>query len=195
MKKIVMASSNKGKIAEAKKIMEDYEIISLKEANIDTDVEEDKDTFEDNAKKKAEEIAKVLENDSIVIADDSGIEVAFLDGFPGVYTKRWHAGSDRERNEAILERMKGVPKENRNVKFTTAIGISNGEKTTSVVASLDGVISENCRGENGFGFDEIFELRDGRTLAELSTEEKNQISARRRALELAKDKIKNEYDG
>lgn len=192
MKRIVMASSNKGKIAEVKEIMEDYEIVSLKEAGIDIDVEEDKNTFEENAKKKAQEIAKVLDG-SIVIADDSGIEVAFLDGFPGVYTKRWHAGSDRERNEAILERMKGVPKENRNVKFTTAIGISNGEKTISVVASLDGFISDCCRGENGFGFDEIFELADGRTLAELSTEEKNEISARRRALEMAKDKIEVEF--
>lgn len=193
MKRIVMASSNKGKIAEAKDIMEDYEIISLKDAGIEIDVEEDKNTFEDNAKKKAEEIAKTLEN-SIVIADDSGIEVAFLDGFPGVYTKRWHAGSDRERNEAILERMKGVPKENRNVKFSTAIGISDGYKTISVVASLDGLVSENCRGENGFGFDEIFELADGRTLAELSSDEKNMISARKKALELAKDRIKNEFE-
>lgn len=193
MKRIVMASSNKGKIAEAKEIMEDYEIISLKDAGIEIDVEEDKNTFEDNAKKKAEEIAKTLEN-SIVIADDSGIEVAFLDGFPGVYTKRWHAGSDRERNEAILERMKGVPKENRNVKFSTAIGISDGYKTISVVASLDGLVSENCRGENGFGFDEIFELADGRTLAELSSDEKNMISARKKALELAKDRIKNEFE-
>lgn len=193
MKRIVMASSNKGKIAEAKEIMEDYEIISLKDAGIKIDVEEDKNTFEDNAKKKAEEIAKTLEN-SIVIADDSGIEVAFLDGFPGVYTKRWHAGSDRERNEAILERMKGVPKENRNVKFSTAIGISDGYKTISVVASLDGLVSENCRGENGFGFDEIFELADGRTLAELSSDEKNMISARKKALELAKDRIKNEFE-
>ena len=193
MKRIVMASSNKGKIAEAKEIMEDYEIISLKDAGIEIDVEEDKNTFEDNAKKKAEEIAKTLEN-SIVIADDSGIEVAFLDGFPGVYTKRWHAGSDRERNEAILERMKGVPKENRNVKFSTAIGISDGYKTISFVASLDGLVSENCRGENGFGFDEIFELADGRTLAELSSDEKNMISARKKALELAKDRIKNEFE-
>ena len=193
MKRIVMASSNKGKIAEAKEIMEDYEIISLKDAGIKIDVEEDKNTFEDNAKKKAEEIAKTLEN-SIVIADDSGIEVAFLDGFPGVYTKRWHAGSDRERNEAILERMKGVPKENRNVKFSTAIGISDGYKTISVVASLDGLVSENCRGENGFGFDEIFELADGRTLAELSSDEKNMVSARKKALELAKDRIKNEFE-
>lgn len=193
MKRIVMASSNKGKIAEAKEIMEDYEIISLKDAGIEIDVEEDKNTFEDNAKKKAEEIAKTLEN-SIVIADDSGIEVAFLDGFPGVYTKRWHAGSDRERNEAILERMKGVPRENRNVKFSTAIGISDGYKTISVVASLDGFVSESCRGENGFGFDEIFELADGRTLAELSSDEKNMVSARKKALELAKDRIKNEFE-
>ncbi len=192
MKRIIMASSNKGKIAEAKQILKDYEVLSAKEIGIDIEIEEDKDTLEMNACKKAEEIAKLLEND-IVIADDSGIEVAFLDGFPGVLTKRWHPGTDREKNESILERMKGVPKESRNVRFTTAIGISDGKKTVSVVSYMDGYVSESIRGNNGFGFDEIFELDDGRTLAELSIEEKNSISSRKKALELARERIEEVF--
>lgn len=188
MERIVMASGNKGKIKEAGEILKEYNIISMKELGVNIDVEEDKDTFLENAIKKSKEIAQNLKGE-VVIADDSGIEVEFLDGFPGVYTKRWHAGSDKERNLAILEKMKGVPKENRKVKFTTAIAASKEEKTISVSASIEGYVSENCRGENGFGFDEIFELENGRTLAELSDEEKNEISARRKAFELLKNEL------
>ena len=89
--------------------------------------------------------------------------------------------------------MKGVPKESRNVRFTTAIGISDGKKTVSVVSYMDGYVSESIRGNNGFGFDEIFELDDGRTLAELSIEKKNSISSRRKALELASERIEKEF--
>ena len=103
--------------------------------------------------------------------------------FLGVYTKRWHDGTDKERNLAIIEKLKGVPKEKRKVKFITAMAISNGEKTESVEAVINGYIAENPKGNNGFGFDEIFELENGKTLAELSQEEKNEISARRKALE------------
>lgn len=188
MERIVMASGNEGKIKEAGEILKEYNIISMKELGVNIDVEEDKDTFLENAIKKSKEITQNLKGE-IVIADDSGIEVEFLDGFPGVYTKRWHAGSDKERNLAILEKMKGVPKENRKVKFTTAIAASKEEKTISVSASIEGYVSENCRGENGFGFDEIFELENGRTLAELSDEEKNEISARRKAFELLKNEL------
>lgn len=84
-----MASGNQGKINEAKEILIDYNVVPMKDLGIDIDVEEDQDTFLGNAIKKAEEIAKTL-NDDIVIADDSGIEIESLDGFPGVYTKRWH---------------------------------------------------------------------------------------------------------
>lgn len=188
MERIVMASGNEGKIKEAGEILKEYNIISMKELGVNIDVEEDKDTFLENAIKKSKEITQNLKGE-IVIADDSGIEVEFLDGFPGVYTKRWHAGSDKERNLAILEKMKGVPKENRKVKFTTAIAASKEEKTISVSASIEGYVSENCRGENGFGFDEIFELENGKTLAELSDEEKNEISARRKAFELLKNEL------
>ena len=181
MKEIIMASNNKGKIKEAQEILKDYKIIAMKEAGINIDVEEDKDTFEGNAIKKAETISKNAQGKPC-IADDSGIEIEYLKGFPGVHTKRWLDGTDRERNEAILEKLKGVSKENRKVRFVTAIAISNGKKSDVVVENIDGYISENIRGENGFGFDEIFELENGKTLAELSNAEKNEISARRKAL-------------
>lgn len=191
-KQIVMASGNKEKIKEAQEILRDYEIIPMNEIGIDMDVEEDQDTFEENAKKKAETIAKKLDG-KMCLADDSGIQIEYLNGLPGVNTKRWHNGTDRERNLAIIEKLKGVSKENRKVKFVTVISISDGKNTIFATGVTDGYIAQNPRGENGFGFDEIFELEDGRTLAELSFEEKNEISARRRALELLINKLRQVF--
>ena len=189
-KQIIMASGNKGKIKEAQEILEDYEIVPMNEIGIDIDVEEDQDTFEGNARKKAETIAKTL-NGKMCLADDSGIQIEYLDGFPGVFTKRWHKGTDRERNEALIEKLNDVPHEKRKIKFVTAMALSDGEKTITAVGEIQGYVAEAPRGENGFGFDEIFELEDGRTLAEISAEEKNQISARKKALENLKEKLKN----
>lgn len=188
---IVMASGNSGKIKEAQEILKEYKIIPMKELGINIDVEEDKETFIENATKKAETIAKEL-NDKMCLADDSGIEIESLNGFPGVHTKRWLNGTDRERNLAILDKLQRVPKDKRKIKFITAIALSDGNETISVEASIDGYVAETPRGENGFGFDEIFELEDGRTLAELSNEEKNEISARRKALEKLREKLTNE---
>lgn len=182
MKEIVIASGNKGKIKEAIEILKNYKIISMKELGIDIDVEEDQKTFEGNAIKKAETIAKQL-NGKLCIADDSGIEIEYLDGFPGVFTKRWHKGTDRERNLAIIEKLKGVPREKRKINFVTAMAISDGKETICEIGKIEGFVAEEVKGENGFGFDEIFELENGKTLAELSQEEKNKISARRIALE------------
>ena len=190
-KDIVMASGNSGKIKEAQEILKEYKIIPMKELGINIDVEEDKETFIENATKKAETIAKEL-NDKMCLADDSGIEIESLNGFPGVHTKRWLNGTDRERNLAILDKLQGVSKDKRKIKFITAIALSDGNETISVEASIDGYVAESPRGENGFGFDEIFELENGRTLAELSNEEKNEISARRKALEKLREKLTNE---
>lgn len=188
MREIVIASGNKGKIKEAQEILKEFKVISMNELGIDIDVEEDQKTFEGNAKKKAETIAKEL-NGRLCIADDSGIEIEYLDGFPGVFTKRWHKGTDRERNLALIEKLKGVPKEKRKIRFTTAIALSNGVKTVCEIGKIDGFVTEEVRGENGFGFDEIFELESGKTLAEISQEEKNQISARKIALEGLRKKL------
>ena len=160
----------------------------MQEKGVEIDIQEDQPSFEENAIKKAETIAKVLKG-KWCIADDSGIEIEYLDGFPGVFTKRWHKGTDRERNLAILEKLKGIPKEKRKIQFITAIAVSNGENTICETGKIEGFVSEETRGKNGFGFDEIFELGNGRTLAELSQEEKNAISARKIALEKVKQKI------
>ena len=188
MKEIVIASNNKGKIKDIANILKDYKIIPMEEINIKVDVEEDQKTFEGNSIKKAETIAKLL-NGKMCLADDSGIEIDYLDGFPGVFTKRWHEGTDRQRNLSIIEKLNGVPKEKRTITFTTAIAISNGENTICELGTVKGFVAESVRGENGFGFDEIFELENGKTLAELSDKEKNQISARKMALDKLKDKL------
>ena len=187
-REIIIASGNKGKIKEAQEILCEYKIIPIKELGIDIDVEEDQDTFALNAIKKVETIAKELHG-KMCIADDSGIEIEYLNGFPGVYTKRWNEGTDRERNLAIIEKLKGVPKEKRKVKFIVAIAISNGIDTIVQEEYIEGYIAGEVRGDNGFGFDEIFELENGRTLAELSDEEKNSISARKEALENLKKQL------
>lgn len=188
-KQIVIASGNKEKIREAQEILKDYEIVPINEIGIYIDVEEDKNTFEGNAIKKAETIAKKLEG-KMCLADDSGIQIEYLNGFPGVFTKRWHKGTDREKNEALIEKLNGVPHEKRKIKFVTAMALSDGEKNIIAVGEIQGYVAEAPRGKNGFGFDEIFELEEGRTLAELSPEEKNKISARRKALELLINKLK-----
>ncbi len=190
MEEIVIASGNKGKIKEAQEILTGYKVVSIKDIGIDIDVEEDKETFEENAIKKASEISKYL-NGKKCISDDSGIEVEYLNGFPGVFTKRWHAGTDRDRNLEIIKRLEGVPKEKRKVKWISAIAIAEGERVITAVATLEGYISETPRGNNGFGFDEIFELENGKTRAELSDEEKLKVSARKNAFEILKNKLDN----
>ena len=188
MKEIIIASDNKGKIKEVQEILDEFKIVPISELGVKIEVQEDKNTFEGNAIKKAESIAKEL-NGKMCISDDSGIEIEYLNGFPGVLTRRWHNGTDREKNLAIIEKLKGVPKKERKISFITAIAVSNGNETICETGKIEGYVSENVRGENGFGFDEIFELEDGRTLAQLSQEEKNEISARKIALEKIKNKV------
>lgn len=141
MKEIIIASGNRGKIRETQEILNEYKVISMNELGIDIDVEEDQNTFEGNAIKKSQTIAKKI-GGKMCIADDSGIEIEFLDGFPGVLTKRWHSGTDRERNLAIIEKLKGVPKEKRKITFTTAIALSNGETTICEKGTIDGGVAE-----------------------------------------------------
>lgn len=187
-KEIIIASNNKGKIKMVQEILTDYKIVPMAEKGIDVDVVEDSDTFVGNATKKAEEITKLLGN-TLCLADDSGIEIEYLNGFPGVKTKRWFEGTDRERNLALIRKLDGVKKENRKVKFKVAMAISNGLETITAESWIDGYITENPRGENGFGFDEIFELENGKTLAELTVEEKNEIGVRKEVLEILKMKL------
>lgn len=187
MKKILVATNNKGKLKEIREILKDYELLSLKDINCQIEVEEDGETFEKNALKKAEDISK--KTDMPCIADDSGLCIDALNGWPGVYTARFlgENATAKQRNEAVLERIKGMKGEKRNAKVVCAIAYCENENTKIVKGEIKGKISDAPRGNNGFGFDEIFELENGNTLAELFQEEKNKVSARKIALEKLKE--------
>lgn len=192
--KIVMATNNQDKLKEVRDILKDYEILSLKDLNCNVEVEEDKDTFEGNSLKKAKEISKILKMPCI--ADDSGLCIEELDDFPGVKTARFlgENASQGEKNNYLIEKLGG--KKNRKATVVTVMTYVDEQKNKTIVArgELYGYISKEKRGKNGFGFDEIFELENGKTLAELSKQEKNQISSRKIALEKLKEKIGNMFE-
>ena len=189
MKKIIVATNNKGKLKEIREILTDYELLSLEEVGINVKVKEDENTFRGNSLKKANEIFKVA--NMPCIADDSGLCIDVFDGWPGVETARFlgDKASQEDRNKYILEKMKDKSGEERNAKVVCDIAYVDNENTTVVEGIIEGKISKEERGSNGFGFDSIFELKDGRTLAELSEKEKNDVSSRRIALEKLKNKL------
>lgn len=187
MKKIVVATNNQGKLKEIKEILKEYKIVSLKEVNCEIEVEEDQETFEGNALKKAKEISKILKMPSI--ADDSGLCIDCFDGWPGVYTARFlgEDATQEQRNDAILEKMKDKKERTARVKCCMAY-YENGKYCLGI-GEVEGKIATCKKGNNGFGFDEIFELPEGKTYAELTAEEKNKISHRKLALQDLKQKI------
>lgn len=183
---MIVATNNKGKIAEIKKILSEYDIYSLKEKGIDIDVVEDQDSFLGNAKKKALEIYNIALEP--VIADDSGLCIDCLDGYPGVMTHRFLGEvSDIERNEYLINEVNKY--EDRSAKVVCDLVYYDGNEYLVGEGILYGNISKTRRGTNGFGFDEIFELPNGLTLAEISSEEKNVVSARALAVKELKKKL------
>ena len=200
MKKIILASNNAHKIEEIKKILEGlpFEIKSLKDENINIDIEEDGNTFEENAKKKASEIANFLKNrgekEFIVMADDSGLEVDYLNGEPGIYSARYAGehGNDKKNNEKLLKELKGVPKEKRGAQFVCQIVLVNeNDKYLSIRGEVRGRIIEELSGKEGFGYDPLFFYAPlNKTFGELSSEEKNSVSHRACALKELKNRIK-----
>lgn len=185
---MILATNNKGKLEEIRKILKDYKIYSLKDKNINVEVEEDRDSFLGNAMKKAKEIYDISHEETI--ADDSGLCINCLNGFPGVMTHRFLGddATDRVRNEYLINEVNKY--EDRSAQVVCNLVYYDGEKTIVAEGVLNGFISKECRGNNGFGFDEIFELPNGLTLAELSSDEKNSISARSLALNDLKKKLK-----
>lgn len=201
MFRIIFATGNQGKIRETRAIMGDCEaeIISMKEAGLELDIEENGTTFEENALIKARAVADALaargkEQTCVVMADDSGLEIDCLDGEPGVYSARYlgeETPFDRKSRD-FLRRMADVPDEKRQARFVCAIAavFPDGE-TVTTKGIVEGRISHELRGDNGFGYDIIFYLPEyGCTAAELSDEEKNRISHRSRALGLMKEELK-----
>ncbi len=184
---MILATNNKGKLREVREILNDYEILSLKDAKIDIEVEEDQNTFYGNALKKAQEIYMIT--GMPVIADDSGLIIDALENWPGVLTHRFlgDKANDDDRNRALIARADSL--DNRQATVVCVLVYYDGENTLVGEGKIHGQISKNIRGENGFGFDAIFELSDGRTLAELTPKEKNTKSARYLASVDLRDKL------
>ena len=191
MTKIIFATGNQDKMREIREIMADMDvkIQSMKEAGIQVDIVEDGETFEDNARIKAQAIANYT--DAIVLADDSGLEIDYLKKEPGVYSARY-MGEDTSytiKNQALLDRLQGVPKEKRTARFVCAIAAVLPDKEVLVTRqTMEGYIGNEPEGENGFGYDPIFYLDEyGCSSAALTREQKNAISHRGKALRAMRD--------
>lgn len=191
--RIIFATGNEGKIREVRAILADLgpEIISMKEAGIRADITEDGKSYEENALIKAREVAKYT--NAIVMADDSGLEIDYLKGEPGIYSARY-MGEDTPysvKNRNLMDRLEGVPDEKRTARFVCAIAavLPDGKELTAR-GTIEGRIGYEEAGENGFGYDPIFYVPEfGKTTAQLTPEEKNTVSHRGRALELMKAQL------
>lgn len=182
-KEIIVASSNKGKIKEIQDILSEYKIISMKDLGIEQEIEENGETFAENALIKAKAIAQMT--GKLCIADDSGLCMEAFNGFPGVKTARFlgENATQAERNQYIMEKVQGLSKEKRKCKFICTIAIVIPEKEEKVfTGELEGYIATEIKVNGGFGMDPIFELENGKTLAEIGTKEKDKISHRYKAL-------------
>lgn len=193
--KIIIATKNEGKVREFRNLLTPlgYEPVSLKDEGIDAEIDEDGETFEENAHIKAREIHKLT--GLPVIADDSGLEVEFLGGAPGIYSARYagEGATDEERNQKLLDEMQGVDLPLRNARFVCALYcILDGKREYCVTGTLDGFIGEEPKGGHGFGYDPIFMIDGDTSLAELDEEEKNKISHRANAMKKLLDALKNE---
>lgn len=201
MFQIIFATGNEGKMREIRAILEDMEveICSMKEAGLSLDIEENGTTFEENACIKARAVAAAYAaqgraQECVVMADDSGLEIDFLNGEPGVYSARY-LGEETpfsEKSADLLRRLEDVPEEKRAARFVCAIAaVFPGGEEAVARGTIEGRIGYELRGDNGFGYDPIFYMPEyGRTAAELLDEEKNRISHRSRALNQMKEELK-----
>lgn len=194
MKKVIFATGNEGKMKEIREILGDLdiELLSLKDAGIHADIVEDGNSFEENAEIKAKTICEMT--GEITLADDSGLEIDYLNKEPGIYSARY-MGEDtsyRIKNGNLIQRLEGVPDEKRTARFVCAVAAAFPDGTVKTVReTMEGRIGYEEKGENGFGYDPIFYLPEyGCTSAELSMEEKNKISHRGKALRAIRDVLK-----
>lgn len=199
MKQIIVATQNQGKVKEIKEVLKGLpvEVKTMGEVNIDIDVEENGTTFEENAIIKAEAIMELV--DGIVLADDSGLEIDYLNKEPGVYSARY-LGKDTSyevKNQIILDRLKDVPRAQRTARFVCAIAMAEKGKETIVKReTIEGYIGDKAVGENGFGYDPIFYVEGLETsTAMLTMEQKNEISHRAKALRAIKEELIRALEG
>ena len=192
--RIVFATGNKDKMKEIRMILADLglPVISMKEAGVSANIVEDGKTFQENAMIKAQTIARLLPND-VVMADDSGLEIDYLNKEPGIYSARYmgeHTSYDIKNNN-LLKRLENVPAEKRTARFVCAIAAVFPDRgTVTSCCTMEGRIADHIAGENGFGYDPIFWLDEcGCTSAEISPKQKNELSHRGKALREVKRKM------
>ena len=198
MRKIIFATGNEEKMREIREILAllPVEVLSMKEAGIQANIIEDGKTFEENAVIKAKAIAQLSEE--IVLADDSGLVIDYLNGEPGIYSARY-MGEDtsyRIKNGNLIQRLEGVPDEERTARFVCAIAAAFPDGTVlTTEGTVEGRIGYEEKGENGFGYDPIFCLPEyGCTTAQLTEEKKNEISHRGKALRKMVEKLRERVD-
>lgn len=194
MKQIIFATGNEGKMKEIRMILEELKcpVLSMREAGIEAEIVEDGQTFEENAVIKARAIAQ--QTDSVVLADDSGLVIDYLNGEPGIYSARY-LGEDtsyRIKNQNLIDRLEGVPDEKRGARFVCAIGaVLPGGEILTERGIMEGRIGYEEKGGNGFGYDPIFYVPEyDCSAAELTPEQKNQISHRGKALQKIKEALR-----
>ena len=198
MDKIIFATGNEGKMKEVRMILEDLglPVLSLKDAGITADVEENGTTFEENAQIKAKAIMEMT--GALVLADDSGLEVDALDKEPGIYSARYmrHDTSYHIKNQNIIDRLEGKVGEERSARFVCAIAAAFPDGRVLITrGTMEGQIGYEEKGENGFGYDPIFYLPEYQCYsAELSLEEKNKLSHRGKALRLMKERLHESFN-
>ena len=193
MTDIIFATGNEGKVKEINMILADgqIQVHTMQEAGITIEIEENGNSFEENAMIKAKEVAK--HTNSIVLADDSGLEIDYLNGEPGIYSARY-MGEDtsyRIKNQNLIDRLAGVPDKKRSARFVCVIAavFPDGEVVTTR-GVMEGMIGYQKAGENGFGYDPVFFLPEyDMTSAQLDAEKKNEISHRGKALRAMKQEI------
>ena len=190
MSRLLIATNNAGKTAEIKAILGDFydEVVSLKDAGIMLEVEEDGESFEENAVKKAREAAAVAGCDAL--ADDSGLCVDALDGAPGIYSARYAGqdATDAQNNEKLLQALSGM--QDRTARFVCVIALVSGESVTTARGEVEGVIATGPSGSGGLGYDPLFYVPElGQTFAEIPSDIKNTLSHRARALGALKAKL------
>ncbi|MDK2805280.1 MAG: XTP/dITP diphosphohydrolase [Thermoanaerobacterium sp.] len=194
--KIVVATHNKHKVDEIREFFkDDFEVLSADDIGSYDEIEETGDTIEENALLKARSLANLTDN--IVIADDTGLFVDYLDGKPGVYSARF-AGLNatyEDNNRKLLRLLEGVPIEKRKATFRTVVALIYKGKEAIIEGKVEGTILDSPRGQFGFGYDPVFFVdKVGKTLAELTLEEKNKVSHRANALKKLKDYLKNNLE-
>ena len=184
---LVLASNNAHKIDELRAMLDSkYHVISMREAGFTDEIDENGATFEENAIIKAEAVCKAT--GYLALADDSGLAVDYLNGEPGVHSARFAGDQhcDADNNALLMEKMQGVPREERTAQFVSCVAIASPFKPTQVVrGECPGIITTEPHGDNGFGYDPYFEYENGLTFAEMNGEAKNAISHRARAMEKA----------